>query len=107
MELKEIRENTGELVTVLLIDYYLEEVIETLSAIKKDGATHIEFSLDSGYGGEPSSEIYIQPLVKRKETELEAKERIEVDQRNQKLTFAYKEVQDKKEYERLKKKYGK
>lgn len=105
MELKEIRENTGELVTVLLIDYYLEEFIETLNAIKKDGATHIELSLDFGYGGEPSSEIYIQPLVKRKETALEAQERIKSVQRNQKLTFAYKEFQEKKEYERLKNKY--
>lgn len=105
MELKEIRENTGELVTVLLIDYYLEEVIETLSAIKKDGATHIEFSVDRSYGGDPPDSIYIQPLIKRKETGLEAQDRVKKWQRSQEVTFAYKEVQDKKEYERLKKKY--
>lgn len=70
-----------------------------LKDLKELGATHIEIEA-SVYRGESTLEI--DAIIKRKETEEELKKRIE----NDKIYEARKEDRERREFEKLKKKFG-
>ena len=76
----------------------INELITQLNGLKENGATHILFEVNHGWG-EPYVEV--QAVKKRDETEQEYAKRQELENRNREIT----EEKERAELKRLQEKY--
>ena len=92
--------------------YDIDELIEELTAIKKEGFDTVDFDFEAPNSEYPiySFKLRIKGYKETLETDEECKLRIEAENKQQKEAQEYyialREESDKKEYARLKAKYG-
>lgn len=83
----------------------INELIEWLTEMKDQGATHIDWSATTDCDGQ-SETVDAQPFMEYEESEEQKKDREAKDETNRKLREEMNTQKERTEYERLKQKFG-